>query len=217
MTSTLHKVLPVASFQKGWSLVRKDEKKVASFPSNEISPPWKVSKRRLINIYSIFSFKSQEKRDGCGRDDMGDWQFLISFLFKYKSTSKIFKSHKPWSDFLILHRNGKWVYNANYESGGGKEGGSIDQPLFISQIKSYFSEAPTILLNPQGYYDEIYLFSNRELSRVGTDRVQGSVLIWTKKQPGNKKKFDRVAKDKIEIYQYLSFFPFWHIIFSFQI
>lgn len=107
---------------------------------------------------------------------MGDCRFLISFLFKYRRTSKIFKSQNPWSYLLILHRNGKWVYNTNYEDGGEKEGGSVDQPLLISQIKSYFSEAPTILLNPQGYY-EIYLFNNRELSRVGTDRVQGSVLI----------------------------------------
>lgn len=107
---------------------------------------------------------------------MGDCRFLISFLFKYRRTSKIFKSQNPWSYLLILHRNGKWVYNTNYEDGGEKEGGSVDQPLLISQIKSYFSEAPTILLNPQGYY-EIYLFNSRELSRVGTDRVQGSVLI----------------------------------------
>lgn len=46
--------------------------------------------------------------------------------------------------------------------------------------------------------------NQREFSRVELGRVQGSVFIITRKQPGNPEKFDRDAKDKNERHE---FFP----------
>lgn len=116
-------------------------------------------------------------------------------------------NHRILSLILMLHRRGKRVDNTNYEEREEREGVSVDQWTYSckpNQNLLFWSPNYTTKSTGQFLLWNTSLLNQREFSRVGIGRVQGSVFIITRKQPGNPENFDRDAKDKNERHE---FFP----------